>query len=83
MGNIASAKDYIQNSIVKIEYREIFNFDEFGNYYKDKSTRTLAFNDDDGNFTDYYGFFISPLILCGYKIQTMIFPLCLITDFIL
>ena len=44
------------SSIDRIKSREIFNFYEFGNYYTDTSTGTLAFNDDDRNFTDYYGF---------------------------
>ena len=57
------------SSIVRIKSHEIFYFDEFGNYCKDTSTFTLAFNDDDGNFTDYYGFFISPqfYVVIRYK----------------
>ena len=50
--DFTSAKDYIENRWpqVSLGYKphEIFNFDEFGNFYKGASTGTLAFNDDDG-----------------------------------
>ena len=47
--DVTSAEDYIQNRWphVFLGYKphEIFNFDEFGNFYKGMSTGTLAFNE--------------------------------------